>query len=265
MKPKTEELLYFLLWSSELLARPTFRNLTDSFEGWAYRNGFRRQLAALERQQLLESQRAAAKTPTSVERVVRLTESGRLRALGGRDPESCWQRAWDGRWHLVLFDLPLGLDRARDRLRFYLRRQGFGYLQQSVWISPDRVQREKDILVGSQVDVESLILLEARPSAGETDEEIVAGAWDFSEINRRYARHLKILEDRPSGQVRDPAAAHCFRSWAARERAAWLAAVGDDPLLPEALLPQDYLGRKAWQARVKTLQLAAKQAHCFRC
>jgi hypothetical protein len=31
MKPKTEEFLYFLLWSTELLTRPTVRNLTDSY------------------------------------------------------------------------------------------------------------------------------------------------------------------------------------------------------------------------------------------
>ena len=42
MQPKTEEFLNFLLWSADLLARPTFRNLTDSYESWAYRNGLMR-------------------------------------------------------------------------------------------------------------------------------------------------------------------------------------------------------------------------------
>jgi phenylacetic acid degradation operon negative regulatory protein len=263
MKPKTEELLYFLLWSCEMLARPTFRNLTDSFESWAYRNGFHRQLAELERQQLLEAQPPTAKLTTPTDRVLRLTEAGRLHALGGRDPESRWRREWDGHWRLVLFDLPLGQDSARDRLRLYLRKQGFGYLQQSVWISPDPLQGEKDILAGSKADVESLLLLEARPSAGETDEEIVAGAWDFPEINRRYARHLQVLAEWPDGALREPAAAQSFRKWAARERAAWLAAVAEDPLLPEVLLPQDYLGRKAWQSRIKVLHRAAQQMRHF--
>ena len=54
MKPKTEEFLNLLLWSADQLMRPTFRNLTDSYESWAYRNGFMRQVATLERQQLLE-------------------------------------------------------------------------------------------------------------------------------------------------------------------------------------------------------------------
>ncbi|PYI80803.1 MAG: hypothetical protein DME26_20925 [Verrucomicrobia bacterium] len=90
MKPKTEELLYLLLWACDMAARPTFRNLTDSFESWAYRTGFHRQLAALEQQRLVET-----KQESTGGRVHRLTEAGRLRALGARDPVVCWKRRWD--------------------------------------------------------------------------------------------------------------------------------------------------------------------------
>jgi hypothetical protein len=34
---------------------------------------------------------------------------------------------------------------------------------------------------------------------GALDAEIVAGAWGFKRINRCYARHLKILGERPDG------------------------------------------------------------------
>ena len=37
----------------------------------------------------------------------------------------------------------------------------------------------------------------ARPGEGKDFAEIVAGAWDFERINRRYARHLKVLAERP--------------------------------------------------------------------
>jgi phenylacetic acid degradation operon negative regulatory protein len=264
MKSKTEELLYFLLWSCEMLAHPTFRNLTESFEGWAYRNGFRRQVAELQRQKLLASQSVSTKPPDRSNRVVRLTEAGRLHALGGRDPERCWRRHWNRRWCLVLFDLPVAESAARDRLRRSLRRSGFGYLQNSVLISPDLPRAEKVMLAGTRSDVESLILLEARPCAGESDEQIVAGAWDFAEINRLYGNHLSVLDARPHGRFRDVAAAHAFHKWATCERIAWLAAVSKDPLLPAPLLPKGYLGRKAWRARVDTMSQAADQIRSFR-
>jgi len=161
MRPKTEEFLSFLLWSAEKLARPTFRNLTDSYESWAYRKGLLRQVAVLEKHQLIERDRDAPD-----DRMYRLTWQGRLHALGGRDPQARWSRQWDGCWRLVLFDVPTAQNTHRGRLRRYLRSKGFGYLQKSVWITPDSLEEERQIVGGGKINVESLILLEARPCAG---------------------------------------------------------------------------------------------------
>jgi DNA-binding transcriptional regulator PaaX len=259
MKPRTEELLYLLLWSAEKLMWPTFRNLTDSYESWAYRNGLFRQVAMLEQQKMLE------RNPASPDdRLYRLTRKGWLHALGGRDPQNQWTREWDGRWRLVLFDVPSTQDSHRVRLRRYLQGKCFGYLQNSVWITPDSLDEERKILVGGQVNVESLILLEARPSAGETDAEIVTGAWDFERINSRYTRHLEILSERPRATIQNERAAKTLLRWAATEREAWLDAVRHDPLLPDRILPSGYLGRRAWQRRVEVLQDAGQQLRAYK-
>ena len=78
MQPKTEEFLNLLLWSAEMLVRPTFRNLTESYEGWAYRKGLMRQITTLERQRILERDNNLPN-----DRLYRLTAIGRLHALGG--------------------------------------------------------------------------------------------------------------------------------------------------------------------------------------
>ena len=156
MDSKTEDLLWTLLWTCDVITRPAFRNLTDSFEEWAYRNGFLRQLQRLEKRQLLEQQ-----TPVSGDRLHRLTEAGNTvkECLGGRDAAAQWKRRWDGRWRLVVFDVPEGRRGLRDKLRAQLRRRGFGYLQHSVWITPDPVSEDHALLASREVDVESLILL----------------------------------------------------------------------------------------------------------
>jgi hypothetical protein len=41
----------------------------------------------------------------------------------------------------------------------------------------------------------------ARAGEGSGFAEIVAGAWDFERIDRRYARHLEILGGRPGGAL----------------------------------------------------------------
>jgi phenylacetic acid degradation operon negative regulatory protein len=137
------------------------------------------------------------------DRLYRLTAQGRLFVLGGRDPEQRWERHWDGQWRIVLFYVPLQKNTQRRRLWRYLRDKGFGYLQNSVWVTPDPLQDEGQILRGGKINVESLILLEGRPCAGESDDEIVAGAWDFERINHRYAQHLKVLKQRPTGALRE--------------------------------------------------------------
>jgi len=258
MQPKTAEFLNFLLWSVDKLTRPTFRNLTDSYEAWAYRGGLMRQVAKLEAERWIERD---PKSPG--DRLYRLTETGRLHALGGRDPETQWSRSWDGQWRLVLFDIPMDRHIQRGRLRRYLRNRRFGYLQGSVWVTPDPLHGEREALAGGKIDVESLLLLEARPCAGEVDDQIVSGAWDFDAINRRYARHLKCLDLRPEPTLNTDNAARAFQRWAAEERAAWQASVEIDPLLPKRLLPEDYLGCQSWQRRVESLQQAGRQLRSF--
>ena len=84
-----------------------------------------------------------------------------------------------------------------------------------------------------------------RPGEDRGYAEIVAGAWDFGRINRRYAGHLKILDERRGGALRNDAAAKVLLRWATAEREAWLEAVTNDPLLPGRILPSDYLGQQA--------------------
>jgi len=260
MDSKTEEFLFVLLWTCEMFSRPTWRNLTESFEGWAYQNGFSRQLQRLEKRQLLEHQPGRPS-----DRLHRLTQTGRLCALGGRDPEACWNRRWDGRWRLVLFDVPRTCNTTRDKLRRYLQSRGFGYLQNSVWITPDPVNEECGLLSGVSGDVESLIWFEARPCAGETDAEIVAGAWDFADINQCYAICQQMLDRCPRHRLETKAAAMKFHRWLREEREAWLNAMSRDPLLPKRLLPHSYLGCKTWRKRLEVMAEAGERIRKFRC
>jgi len=259
VRAKTEEFLNLLLWSADTLTRPTFRNLTDSFESWAYRNGLLRQICNLEKRELLERAPNFRK-----DRLCRLTEKGRLRALGGRDPELRWARPWDGQWRLVLFDVPIEHNKQRDLLRRYLRNKAFGCLQNSVWITPDPATTEKHVLAKGRVNVESLLLLEARPCAGESDSEIVQGAWDFEAINQRYVKYLNVLDRFPDSKLEDAKAAKALQRWATEEHQSWLNAVTLDPLLPEPLLPRGYAGPRAWRRRKETLTRAGDVLRSFK-
>jgi phenylacetic acid degradation operon negative regulatory protein len=254
MGPKTEELLNILLWSAGILVNPSWRNLFESYEGWAYRNGLLIQLGRLEQRKWV-----TRKSKERSDRVYRLSAQGRVQALGGRDLEARWGRAWDGRWRLVIFDIPSGHNAEREWLRRYLRGKDFGCLQNSVWVTPDPMAEERQTLARGSINVESLVLLEARACAGESDKEIVSGAWNFDRINERYSRYLKTLGARPAGALKSEAGAKKFFRWMSEERAAWRDVMTIDPLLPARLLPANYLGQKAWRRRLQAMGETARQ------
>lgn len=252
MKPATEEFLYLLLWTADTLLRPSWRNVTggDSFEAWAYRHGLLRRLGELERLKLIETRAPEGST----ERLVRLTVAGRESALAGVDPVQAWERPWDGRWRLVLFDVPQRAAHHRVRLRRLLRDRRFGHLQNSVWISPDSPEDIRRRLEGARANVEGLVFFEARPAGGESDQDLVLGAWDFPEISARYEAWNRVADSAPRDRPATAAAAEVVRTWAERERAAWAHIVARDPFLPAPLLPTGYPGRSACLRRVRLLR-----------
>ncbi len=69
---------------------------------------------------------------------VKLTNKGRKRILEMslelveiKKPEK-----WDGKWRIVIFDVPVKQNMAREALRSKIKNLGFRQLQKSVWIIP---------------------------------------------------------------------------------------------------------------------------------
>jgi phenylacetic acid degradation operon negative regulatory protein len=255
MKAKTELLLYRMLWLSLKPMSPGFRNVAESFEGWAYASGLLAQVQRLEAKGLLESVVDAE----SGRRLHRLTEAGRRVAMGPRDPEALWAEEWDGKWRLFLFDIPESQRSTRRTLTRALAAAGCGWLQGSVWISP-RTPVEIDLIIGQEDrECSRLLSLTADSKGGRTDRRMVEEAWDFESINAGYRRYLAVLagleelQDRPMSRER-------LAEWSAAENRAWHKALAKDPLLPGPLLPSGYLGPEALQRRRSVLTLAAETA-----
>src|SRR5690349_18831431 len=130
---KSNDWLGLFLWSLDVLMMPNSQTLLESFESWNYQNRLRLDLAQLRRSRMIKYANTRDKSQWQ------LTDLGRSTAMGGMDPPTRWSRKWDGRWRLLLFDLPARQQQLRMSLWRWLRRQRFGYLQQSVWIVPDAI------------------------------------------------------------------------------------------------------------------------------
>lgn len=243
MKAKTELLLYRLEWLVGKAVTPGWRSLESSFESWAYGKGLLRQIQRLEAQAYLEMRR----DEVTGERLVRLAERGVDHCREGFDPEKGWSMDWDGKWRMVIFDVPELNRPLRAKLRKRLVAEKFGCLQQSVWITPRNCERMISDLKGAAVDGSSLTLMEAVPAGGETAADLVVGAWDFERIREAWEKlsmHLDKLSD--VAARKEPRE---FWDWLDEERNLIRHCAAVDPLLPAALLPADYSGRKVWGKR----------------
>lgn len=65
------------------------------------------------------------------ELVLRLTDTGKMRAVHAQMQDA--PEKWDGKWRIVIFDIPERRRAARDLLRHHLKSWGFEIWQQSVW------------------------------------------------------------------------------------------------------------------------------------
>ncbi|HUY62699.1 MAG TPA: CRISPR-associated endonuclease Cas2 [Candidatus Paceibacterota bacterium] len=108
-----------------------------------YMPGYHKKGARFNYQAKTALQRLAAKGLVTFEerkgkRYARVTEAGeRMLALESmREKGSRKRRRWDGRWRVVLFDIPERRRGTRNRLRSFMQEYGFVRLQDSAWIYP---------------------------------------------------------------------------------------------------------------------------------
>lgn len=247
LNSKTELFLYHLLWTADMIVNADYRNLGGSFESWAYKNGFLRRVHQLEARDYLQSEIDG----TSLERVYRLTAAGKKLAMGGRDPLEMWGRSWDGIWRIVTFDIPITENKSRFRLRRSLLRNHFGRLQQSVWITPDPIEKIRQMMGEEAIDTRILTCLEAKPCMGESALDISRASWKFDQINNLHQSHIDLLKG--FSKHKGPRDWSFLRDWLAGEKESWDACMAIDPLLPRELHPKDYLGERTWETRIKTM------------
>ncbi|MBI2017695.1 hypothetical protein HYS92_01445 [Candidatus Daviesbacteria bacterium] len=72
--------------------------------------------------------------------IYRLTDSGKDRALWIK--MKIEDEPWDGRWRIVIWDIPEKRRVTRDLLRYKLKTFGFERLQKSVWFSKKNCTKE---------------------------------------------------------------------------------------------------------------------------
>ena len=81
---------------------------------------------------------------------VNLTEKGKMKArkhqITTHIKKSPIPSSWDGKWHIVIFDISASRKVVRDALRTMIKRVGMVQLQKSVWLYPFDCSAEVEFL-----------------------------------------------------------------------------------------------------------------------
>jgi len=77
-----------------------------------------------------------------------LTDKGKLKTLTYHFQEmKIKKKNWDGKWRIVIFDIPEKLKKSRDALRRKLKNLGFYELQKSAFVFPYQCQNEIEFVI----------------------------------------------------------------------------------------------------------------------
>jgi phenylacetic acid degradation operon negative regulatory protein len=154
---------------------------------------------------------------------------------------------WDGHWTVLILP-PNGVKR-RDSLRDGLRWLGFGQVSPGVFAHPNsNLQQARKGLQSLGLGKDALLLKSSSDNVG-IDQAVVAAGWDLGELGRRYRRFggafSSVEAALAAGNAVTPEAAFIIRTLLIHDyRKIHL----QDPLLPPALLPQDWVGSIAYDS-----------------
>jgi len=164
-----------------------------------------------------------------------ITKEGERR-LASKLPQYDEKRVWDGRMHIVTYDIPEAHKHDRELLRGYLRTIRCGRLQDSVWVTPynpiDLVRS-----FAQSHDLHGTIIVSDMGKDGSIGEEnlkgLVVRIYGLEKLNDRYEEWITRVKK--------------MESVGATSLLGFLAILKDDSQLPFALLPEWWKGDTAYK------------------
>ena len=133
----TEKVFEFLVDLGSLVPQPF-----ETPHAWIRRSGSAVPKPAYSRTiYRLKKQGVLTITKKNNKKFLQLTNKGQIQALLTMAKMPKATRRWDGKWRLIMFDIPEQSKAQRNLLRKILKKQGLKKLQASVFIGPQPINR----------------------------------------------------------------------------------------------------------------------------
>lgn len=162
-------------------------------------------------------------------------------------PEKLWDTRWNQIWYTLIFDVPEKQRHYRDTLRGFLKRLRMGCLQRSVWITPRDIRPEYDDLEKAANLHAVSFLLESRTVLHHEAAEMVQDAWNFDRLQELHERYLSVFSSNLHRLEETDHDSPALMILLRKEAEAYIQCMRTDPLLPNELHPEGYLGKEVYR------------------
>ena len=157
--------------------------------------------------------------------------------------------SWDGKWRILMYNIPETKRNIRDELRQELIWSGFGSLSNSTWLSPNKLEKQVYNLI-DKYDIHDYVNFFISEYEGPANPEtLVKKCWNIEEINGKYEDFIreysqKYVISKNKIEKDEMTDGQCFveRTVLVHEYRKFLFV---DPGLPGELLPEKWLGDSA--------------------
>ena len=170
----------------------------------------------------------------------RLSEMGKKQLLTSYPVLGIENKAWDGFWRIVIFDIPESQRILRDKLRQYLLKMGFGELQNSTYVSAYDYQKEFLQWLKEHHLEKNVLLLESKQKYLGEPKLLGEKVWGIEKLNSGYKQIIDRLTTRFG--LKDEARRE---EWLKKVYRDYLEVLLQDPWLPVELLGENWQGEKA--------------------
>lgn len=106
-----------------------------------------------------------------------------------------FQKKWDKKWRLVIYDIPERSKKHREWLRHNLQALGFGMIQDSCWASCYDYTHQINHRCREYGLLKYLCIYEGNFFAGKNIDEIADRAWNLQNLDSRYDKLIESCND----------------------------------------------------------------------
>lgn len=226
-------------------------------------NAIRLGLSRMARQSVFDIDRVGRRSYYSLNtKGLKWMEQGRVRAFEVK------RMKWDGKWRLLVYNIPESMRDLRDNLRCKLQSLGYANLSASFWISPYDLKTELYHYIKESGVKDYVEIFAADHTGYQGDKELAAKIWRIDDWTKQYQTFVKKYEKllwaykRPpkSGSPMDPADCFARRFCMTAE---YIALRLEDPMLPLELLPKNWAGIHAENIYDALLKFLKPKADAF--